>query len=210
MYRIKPVIGLWLIAVSLLILTGVCASTAPTTTLSTADITAQAARTRVASLDLQYRTATPYGTYTITPSGSLLPTDKVSIKQRFQRLTTVAGFKTKWSDRQFGGSHASFGFTTTSNIEYAVSLNFLLNAHDAYLYYLSTLKRMRGKGQVVAIGDGATVDGANRRVLAVMHYRNVAVEISAQHTGSLTPVPLTDEQVIAVLKDVLEQMLKDS
>jgi hypothetical protein len=216
---------LLVVCVVLLLLTGCAATTASqlqitaTSSLGSGTIPAQPSETGVPTIFVRptfrrdaetpaYPSLTPFAT--LTPSGRpLLATDRESIKHRLERLknATIAGFKTTILPNQVYDFVAYFEFVTANNITYTVKIHF---ERDPTIAHGEFLDKSRGAAwQHLTIGDEAVVDGTNWICcLGMMRYQNVIVLVYAQQQGSEDSVPLPNEQVIAVLKDVYEQLLK--
>lgn len=86
-------------------------------------------------------------------------------------------------------------------------LFFLDSAQDTYIYYQYTLPVMPG-GQPVQLGDEAYVLSQGQVYLAAMRYRNVFLDIQLPYKPETIRTGLTDDKLIAILKDIYEKILR--
>jgi hypothetical protein len=98
-------------------------------------------------------------------------------------------------------------FRAADGAEYRIMMDFLNSAQPVYVAYRAAVPRYPNR-QEVQIGDEAFVSPENRLILAVMRYRNVLVYIEPPYRPETIRIPLTNDQLIAVLKDVYEKFLK--
>src|SRR5262249_8233918 len=94
--------------------------------------------------------------------------------------------------------------------KYGISIFVYAAADEAYGTYQKFLRYMLG-GQFFPIGDEAFVAPEAYQFIAQMHYSNVCVQIQRPENileKTPTPIPLTTDQLVAVLNDLYAQVLK--
>ncbi len=96
-------------------------------------------------------------------------------------------------------------FKNTDGAEYRIEMNFndLQSMYSSYRLIVPLMPN----GQQVKLGDEALVSAQAKQYLAVMRYRNVLVDIQVPNKPETIRTPLTYEQLIAVIKDIYEQLL---
>jgi hypothetical protein len=154
---------------------------------------------------------TPYAGPTVTASGPLLRTERDAVRTRFAvTMPKTLGGLSVITIKQTYDSPINLPFRNTDGTIYIVELSFHRSQQTAFIGLQGIDKLMPG-GQKVDIGDEAVVSAQGKWLLAAMRYRNASVTIHVpeerHYPPNATPVPLTNAQLIAVLKDVYEQIL---
>jgi hypothetical protein len=149
---------------------------------------------------------------TITASGPLLGAPPRKIATRFfARVPQMLGrFPVTFYEQDYSDP-IHFAFTNSDGAVYHVEMYFYGSPQSAYLGYHGIVPTMPG-GQAVPLGDEAFVSAQATRWLAVMRYRDTLtyVEVlSSYMTVDEPPIrtPLTNDELIAVIKDIYEKIL---
>ncbi|MEP7286113.1 MAG: hypothetical protein ABI947_10135 [Chloroflexota bacterium] len=157
-------------------------------------------------------TRTPWDGPTITPSGILLGIDPGYIRKIFDNAPkTIGGFPVTINPNQpFEPSGTvTFSFKNSDGTEYGIGLNFFSSAQSSYMLYSADAERLNGK--TVAVGEQAMINGQHRDQKAIMRFRNMYVSIDTNDPSPdqelPTRVPLTDDQLTAILQDVYTNIL---
>ena len=165
------------------------------------------------------RMPTPFVGPTITASGALLGIDPQDINRLFATLpTTLGDFSVTQKPDPTRRTPSTIVVTDRNGNRYFIAIFVEDSAHRAYLEYQYRLRLMRNR-QTIPIGDEAAVDAKNIQSdgVALLHYRNTFVSIDiapVKFQGfyvapTALPAGLTNEQLIAILTDVYEKILKD-
>ncbi|MEP7287048.1 MAG: hypothetical protein ABI947_14935 [Chloroflexota bacterium] len=150
---------------------------------------------------------------TITPSGPYYSYLVDNVRSYFSHFPAKAGPFSLIPNLQDIDVPLRFALINTDGAQFDGIVYIGADAQGA-LYALAVYKSYMDHPQSVDLGDEAAVDAQGSIYLAVLRYRNLTIRISRSNISRdakyPTPIPLTNDQLIAALTDLYTQMLVPS